>query len=73
MNEPKPGDRVTIRTGSGTAEVEIAGVFPPPADGFERQVAFKVKRLDDAYSGVFKIDLGLMWPLSLFHDAVNNA
>ena len=71
MNEPRPGQRITIRTGSGTADVEVVGVFPAPAADFERQVAFKVTRLDEEYAGVFKVGLGLMWPLSLFVAATN--
>ena len=66
MNEPQRGDTVTIRTGSGTATVEVVGVFPEPADGFERQVAFRVTRLHEDYTGVFEAGLGLMWPTSLF-------
>lgn len=66
MNEPQPGDNVRIRTGSGAATVEVVGVFPGPTEDFERQVAFRVARLHEGYTGVFTVGLGLMWPLSLF-------
>ena len=69
MNEPRSGDKVTLRTGSGSAGVEVVGMFPAPAADFERQVAFRVTTLESDYTGVFTVGLGLMWPLSLFSAA----
>lgn len=66
MSEPRPGDMVTLRTGSGTAAVEVVGLFPAPAVDFEHQVAFKVLSLDNDYTGIFTVGLGLLWPISLF-------
>ena len=72
MSVPNSGDQVSLRTGSGSAAVEVVGVFPAPAPGFERQVAFKITKLDEGYTGVFEIGLGMMWPLSLFVGAATS-